>query len=307
VTPGEHLGWRISALLDDELNAVEEDLALDHLAACEHCQSELAEITAARDLVRSLGEVEPPQGYLDRLIDSRRFSPRLGLVGLVTLAAAWVLILAIGVGITLPDVSPPVDQFAVQHDTLEDLVAEPDRLPTRTDGFERVTSEQLAARHERYQAPESLDSVYDRVGVYDDGEVVQVLYSDGAVGVSLFEQQGSLDWAALPDGGEEVDVDGTRAWTRTTPGTDGGPAETVLVVPKGAVVYTLVSEGSREELIALAESLPDTEPFSLSERAGRNFRELARRFGLGTSTGAELPDRGAAPADRRAPETGSGD
>jgi hypothetical protein len=293
VTPGEHLGWRISALLDDELNAVDEDLALDHLAQCEHCQTELAEITAARDLVRSLGEVEPPHGYLDRMMDSRRYNPRLGLVGLVTLAAAWVLILAVGVGITLPDVTPPVDEFADQHDTLDELAAEPDRLPPRTDGFQRVTSDELAALDERYEAPESLDSVYNRVGVYDDGEVVQVLYTDGNVGVSLFEQEGSLDWAALPGGGEEVQVNGTRAWTRTTPGVDGAPDETVLVVPKGAVVYTLVSEAPREDLIALAEGLPEAEPFSLSERAGRNFRELARRFGLGTSTGAEIPDQGA--------------
>lgn len=149
----EHLGWRISALLDGELGVTEEILAREHLERCERCEQEFVEVMTARTFVRQLGEVEPPQGFLDKLAsgDRSRLGPRAGLVALVGLAAAWILFLAIGVNVTLPDVSPPVDEFAAQHVALaaEDRSA----LPERSDGFERIAQADLDDLDSEIDAP----------------------------------------------------------------------------------------------------------------------------------------------------------
>jgi Putative zinc-finger len=294
VSDVEHLGWRISALIDGELTTVEEEVALDHLASCERCQEEMAEITAARTLVRQLGEVEPPDDYLERALfgGRSRSSARLGLVGLVTLAAAWVAILAIGFSVSLPDVQPAVDELADQHETVTQLARDSDRLPARTDHYEQFTSAEVAGLGAPYAAPDSLDSALSRIGAYGKGPVVQLFYSDGSDAISLFEEEGTLDWSALPAGGEEVDVGDGRGWIGATT-TD--PPQNVLVVPKGAVVYTLVSQLPKDDLIAVAAELPEPDAFSLSERARRNFDELVRRFGLGT-TAAEAEDPAPTPA-----------
>lgn len=282
----EHLGWRISALLDGELTTVEEDLALEHLGSCEQCQEELAEITAARELVRSLGDAEPPDDYdATQLVGGR--SGHLGIVGLVTLAAAWVIILAVGLGLSLPDVTPSVDEFADQHRTVSSIADESERLPDAADGFEQFTAGELDELSSPFAAPPSLDPALDRLAAYGSDDIVQLFYSDGSVAVSIFEQEGTLDWDALPDGGAETRVGDDRAWVLT----DGDPPQTVLVVPKGSVIYTLVSTLPTEDLVALADELPPGEEYSLSQRARRNFAEIARRLGLGTTTaGAEPRD-----------------
>jgi hypothetical protein len=289
VTADEHLSWRISALLDGELGVTEEIVAREHLEGCDQCQQEFAEVMAARSFVRQLGDVEPPQGFLDKLATTgeSRFSPRLGLVGLVTLAAAWILFLAIGLGVSLPDVSPPVGEFAEQHIALANHGD--DELPDRSDGFRRVPATELDDLAAPYAAPPSLSSArdearsFDRLAAYDGQDALQVLYSDGETQVSVFQQEGTLDWNALPSSGTREQVGGSDAWVGTLPAAATGAPSSVVVVDKGAVVYTVVTDAPVEAAVTVAEDLPEPPGYSIGQRAQRNLEELARRVGLGAA------------------------
>lgn len=286
-----HLGWRISALLDGELGVTEEIVARGHLEGCDQCQDEFLEVTQARSFVRQLGDVEPPQDFVDKLVSSggSRFSRRLGLAGLVALAAAWILFLAIGVGVSLPDVSPPVDEFAEQHVAVADN-ADAD-LPERSDGFRRVAVADLDDLDAPFAAPASLASdrdaapAFDRVAAYDGDDSLQVLYSNGETRVSVFQQEGSLDWATLPATGDRDEVDGSEAWVGTSSDVgDGTPS--VVVIDKGNVVYTVVTDAPPDAAVTVARDLPDPPAYSLGQRAQKNLEELARRVGLGAAEAA---------------------
>ena len=54
-----HLGSRLSALVDGELSGAERDRAYAHLAGCEQCRVEAAQLRALKQKLRSL--VEGPQ------------------------------------------------------------------------------------------------------------------------------------------------------------------------------------------------------------------------------------------------------
>jgi hypothetical protein len=284
----DHLGWRISALLDGELSVTEEIVARGHLERCDQCQDEFVEVTQARFFVRQLGDVEPPQDFVDKLVSSGgpRFSPRLGLAGLVALAAAWILFLAIGVGVSLPDVSPPVDEFAEQHVAVADQ-ADAD-LPERSDGFRRVPMAELDDLDAPYTAPATLASDndegpgFDRVAAYDNDGSLQVLYSDGETRVSVFQQEGVLDWGTLPSSGDRDGAGGAAAWVGT-PSVIGEGTPSVVVIDKGSVVYTVVTDAPPAAAVTVARDLPDPPSYSIGQRAQKNLEQLARRVGLGAA------------------------
>lgn len=270
-----HLGWRISGLLDGELSVTEEIVAREHLADCDHCQTEFAEVMAARAFVRGLGEVEPPTGYVDRIMahTRRRMPERLGLAGLVGIAALWICLLIISAGLALPDVAPPVDRFVDQHELAASAEADPtgDLQPLDEDGSELDPP---------FVLPDELASGFERVAAYEpDDDVVQVLYRQGDTEVSLFEQEGRLDWSDLPAYGRETEVAGRRAWVGTVNGTRTPPGH-VVIVPDGPVVYTLVTTGAPDPALALAPELPEPQDYSWSDRARRNVETLAERIGL---------------------------
>jgi anti-sigma factor RsiW len=52
-----HLGDRISALIDGELNGAELDRANAHLASCERCRSEAASLRDVKRELRALGDI----------------------------------------------------------------------------------------------------------------------------------------------------------------------------------------------------------------------------------------------------------
>ena len=53
-----------------------------------------------------------------------------------------------------------------------------------------------------YRAPSSLGG-YELVTRSQHPDGVLLFYSDGLFTASVFEQQGDLDWSALPDGGTD--------------------------------------------------------------------------------------------------------
>ena len=98
------------------------------------------------------------------------------------------------------------------------------------------------------RVPPELAGGYRRSSAYVRGGQVQVLYSDGLHGLSLFVQRGRL--AALPPAAERVSIGraGAAAWAWS-----GGE---VVTWQRGGVVYGAVGDAPEDELLAAARSVP---------------------------------------------------
>jgi hypothetical protein len=114
-----------------------------------------------------------------------------------------------------------------------------------------------------YRAPRRLGDGYQLVGAYQKrGSAVHLFYSDGLHALSVFEQRGHLGPAVLSRGWRRVELMGhsVRAYS-----TAAGEA---AVWEGDGVVYTVVSDGSWQDLAAAARVLP------YSARLGR-LRKVA--------------------------------
>jgi len=146
-----HLGDRLSALVDGELDGAERDRAYAHLASCEQCRTEAAELRALKQKLSTLlsgapaeaamtrrliamtgpGGPLPPRRRLLRLApptaprETRRPGPRgparrryllLGTVSLVVgLGTAAFTAGGGGAAAPGPRITPPVEMYSVQH------------------------------------------------------------------------------------------------------------------------------------------------------------------------------------------------
>ena len=147
-----HLGDRLSALVDGELDGAERDRAYAHLASCEQCRTEAAELRALKRKLSTLlsrapaeaamtrrlvamtgpGGPLPPRRRLLRLApqptalqESRRPGPRgpvrrrylvLGTVSLVVgLGTAAFTAGGGGEAAPGPKITPPVEMYSVEH------------------------------------------------------------------------------------------------------------------------------------------------------------------------------------------------
>jgi anti-sigma factor RsiW len=61
-----HLGERLSALIDGELDGAERDRAHAHLAGCEQCRAEAAELRALKRKLHALGSGAPAEAAMTR-------------------------------------------------------------------------------------------------------------------------------------------------------------------------------------------------------------------------------------------------
>jgi hypothetical protein len=120
-------------------------------------------------------------------------------------------------------VSPPAD---VHGKSAENLTSVPDgyHAPGAPAGFELVTR----SRH-------------------PDG--VLLFYSDGVFTASVFEQQGDLDWGALPSGGTDTQLADTR--TRTYDEASG----VVAVWERNGLVYTCVTDAPSDVFAQMVDAL----------------------------------------------------
>src|ERR1700692_4298796 len=61
-----HLGDRLSALVDGELDGAERDRVHAHLASCEPCRAEAAELRELKQKLRTLGTGAPAEAAMTR-------------------------------------------------------------------------------------------------------------------------------------------------------------------------------------------------------------------------------------------------
>lgn len=99
-------------------------------------------------------------------------------------------------------------------------------------------------------APPALADGYERMGVYRDGDVLHVLYSDGLYDLSVFQQQGRLRRSHLPRSGERVPVGEADGWRYSWPGGQ------LVVWSAGGRVFTAVSDAPAEQVLTAVRSLP---------------------------------------------------
>ena len=147
-----HLGHRLSALIDGELDGDERDRVLVHLARCEPCRGEavalrtlkrrmnaLGEAAADSALTRRLMGLAQPGEHLDPAWSRSGVSPlgsdhgsrELRPAWYVTFGAAAVVVVGVGTAAFLagggpgrpaPRVTPAVDTYVMQHDLLTGVV-----------------------------------------------------------------------------------------------------------------------------------------------------------------------------------------
>jgi anti-sigma factor RsiW len=135
--PSAHLGDVLSALLDDELSPTEAAAAREHLGRCRSCASELDQVRTARAWVRGLPAVDPPFGFLERLVLGERRAGRGGrrfgavpmrrgvaIGALAASAAAAVGLLGLAPPRESP-VSPSVARLVEAHATGASLEGDP--------------------------------------------------------------------------------------------------------------------------------------------------------------------------------------
>ncbi len=141
-------------------------------------------------------------------------------------------------------------------------------------------------------APKRVGNGFVLSGVYSqpDGSV-QLYYSDGLLGLSVFEREGELDWGALPAGGRTTELDGRRSRVYTT------AAGTAVVWGDDDVTYTCVTDAPLDEVAAVAADLVTRRTRGVLEDVGR-FVTAPFSWGYGRRGCAETA-RGA--RRRRAP------
>jgi anti-sigma factor RsiW len=139
-----HLGDRLSALVDGELDGAERDRAHAHLASCEQCRAEAADLRALKQQLHGLaaqapaeaamtrrliamtgpGGPLPPRSRALRLAPSGRPAARLGLRRRYLALGAVSVFVGLGSvaftagggnGVPGPRITPPVEMYSVQH------------------------------------------------------------------------------------------------------------------------------------------------------------------------------------------------
>ena len=152
-----HLGRRLSALIDGELDAVERDRVLVHLAGCELCREEAVALRTLKRRMNALGEAAADAALTRRLIGlaqpggaaspgpsgplswpasqplgSGRSGRDVRHAWYVAAGATAVVLVGVGTAAFLagggtsqpgPRVSPAIDTYVLQHDLMDGVTS----------------------------------------------------------------------------------------------------------------------------------------------------------------------------------------
>jgi predicted anti-sigma-YlaC factor YlaD len=119
-----HAGDLLSALLDGELTAAEEQQVRAHLLICAECRRELGIVADVRRLVRELPAVEPAFGFFERMLRPANRWARAAVAVLAGGAAASVAVVALAAPREAP-VAPHVARFVDAHTASASNVGDP--------------------------------------------------------------------------------------------------------------------------------------------------------------------------------------
>jgi anti-sigma factor RsiW len=156
---GGHLGHRLSALIDGELDGAERDRVLVHLARCQSCRQEAVALRTLKRRMNALGEAAADSALTRRLIGLAYLNGPAGQGGqplwphmsaangggpargarelrpswYVAFGAAAAVLVGVGTAAFLagggsdqsqpePTVTPAVDTYVLQHDLMTGIV-----------------------------------------------------------------------------------------------------------------------------------------------------------------------------------------
>ena len=152
-----HLGHRLSALIDGELDGMERDRVLVHLARCESCREDAVALRTLKRRMNALGEAAADSALTRRLMGLAQPSepggqgaearwPRMSAAGgyasgrgprevrpswYVAFGATAAVLVGVGTAAFLagggqgqpePRVTPAVDTYVLQHDLITGVV-----------------------------------------------------------------------------------------------------------------------------------------------------------------------------------------
>jgi Putative zinc-finger len=167
-----HLGDLTSALVDGELTGAELDRANAHLAACDACRVEAAQLRMIKRELRALAEVAGAEALTSRLLampgprdplgprallrgQGRRTRGRRGryvVLGAVSLVVAGVSAAAFGMGggsgPTERQITPQLEMFDLQHAVTSGDVpfADPQKAAAQKAAAQKAAAQRAAAR-----------------------------------------------------------------------------------------------------------------------------------------------------------------
>ncbi|MGH9244536.1 MAG: anti-sigma factor family protein [Acidimicrobiales bacterium] len=273
-----HLDEVLSSYLDGELDDATYQQAYQHLASCHECQAQLEELSHVRTALRNAPPIEPPFGFIERVVRQRRRRPVTPvLASVVGIAAVWLLVLGLVAGGGALRIEPPVGDIATAQAGL--VPGDADQVRTfRADDiqFERTDRGDIPGE---FRAPEDLGGAEYDAGfeaVNRDGWLAVYEADDEAVVV--YQQAGEYEPGSLPGGGEEFEIDGDPAWRAAVEGRN------TVVVQRGEMTYTIVGALDVEDLVEIAEELPERQEVddpSFGDRLRGAAEQLLEGFSLG--------------------------
>jgi hypothetical protein len=168
----------------------------------------------------------------------------------VGLAAAWLLILGLVAG-GVTKVRPPVEDIAVAQSGFDAGEAgERGDFDANDITFAETADSQIPSdfRPPDEVAGASFDAGFEATN--RDGWLM--VYDDNGDAVAVYQQLGDFQARGLPGGGEDFEIDGSRAWR-----SNGIEGRNAVVVQRGGMTYTVVGEADLDDLVEIAAALPE--------------------------------------------------
>lgn len=269
------LGELLSAYLDGELDDTERAEVDRRIATDLAARQELDELSSVRSAVRGLPEVEPrrpvvvPSSASDGaggsvvsgpgpeaavvldLSERRRRRTRWSLAAGAAAAAIVVVgLVALGGDDAGDPMVPPMTEFASRHEMMVELVASgATEVPEMPGDFEPMDPARMGD-----EAPAELPSGFERMAGFESPDgTMHVVYTHDDMAVSVYRQEGTVDWAALPADGTAMEMEGDPAWLHTTETPIG--TEEIMVLQQGDTVYTFVAAVPHDAMVAVVEGV----------------------------------------------------
>ncbi len=227
----------LSAYLDDELDPAERAEVEAYLSRSADGRARLDGLAEIRSALHALPSLDPPRPLVAPAAPTTGRNRRV-VVPMLVAAAVVLLGGLLFIDRDGSDPAPVMDTgqlLALHQDAQRMMIDDAGDTP----GDLVVVSDTSEIAH----MPADLGDGMDRMGIYGTDGLVQLVYSDGAHVVSVFEQPKG---AAGPMEGEPMTVGG-----RDAVHTSMGGAE-VVMLSEGDMVVTVVGEGELESLGAMA-------------------------------------------------------